>query len=165
MFWDGKTRQPFEGIHGREIEPEFVFTSEFSWRTLAANHFPRSMPDQGCDNSRSSHSLSLAVQYLLVYRLILSPCILTTVLAGLQCILPVFFQIWSQKRRHHPSCKKMKRATRHFPCSSQRSVVSLSESRGGLKFHGVISAKRYRLVSLNGKHNFNRKQTRLYTEL
>ena len=29
----------------------------------------------------------------------------------------------------------------------------------------VISAKRYRLVSLNGKHNFNRKQTRLYTEL
>ena len=36
------------------------------------------MPDQGCDNSRSSHSLSLAVQYLLVYRLILSPCILTT---------------------------------------------------------------------------------------
>ena len=63
------------------------------------------------------------------------------------------------------NCKKMKRATCHFPCSSQRSVVSLSESRGGLKFHGVISAKRYRLVSLNGNHNFNRKQTRLYTEL
>ena len=41
------------------------------------------MPDQGYDNSRSSHSLSLAVQYLLVYRLILGPCILTTVLAGL----------------------------------------------------------------------------------
>ena len=47
-----------------------------------------------------SHSLSLAVQYLLVYRLILSPCNLITVLAGLQCILPVFIQIWSQKRRH-----------------------------------------------------------------
>ena len=47
----------------------------------------------GCDNSRSSHSLSLAVQYLLIYRLILSPCVLTTVLGGLQCILPVFFQI------------------------------------------------------------------------
>ena len=122
------------------------------------------MPDQGCDNSLSSHSLSLAVQYLLVYRLILSPCILTTVLAGLQCILPRFFEarnavIFGQ------NCKEMKRATRHFPCSSQRSVDSLSESRGGLKFHGVISAKRYRLVSLNGKHNFNRKQTRLYTEL
>ena len=59
----------------------------------------------------------------------------------------------------------MKRTTRHFPCSSKTSVVSLSESRGGLKFYGVIRAKRYRRVSLNGKHNFNRKQTRLYTEL
>ena len=57
------------------------------------------LPDQGCDNSRSSHSLSLAVQDLLVYRLILSPYILTTVLPGLQCILPVLFQIWSQERR------------------------------------------------------------------
>ena len=25
-----ETRQPFEGIDGREIEPELVFTSEFS---------------------------------------------------------------------------------------------------------------------------------------
>ena len=124
------------------------------------------MPDQGCDNSRSSHSLSLAVQYLLVYRLIFSPCILTTVLAGLQCILPVSFKFEARNAVIlGQNCKKMKRATRHFPCSSQRSVVSLSESRGGLKFHGIISAKRYRLVSLNGKHNFNRKQTRLYTEL
>jgi len=56
-------------------------------------------PDQGCDNSRSSHSLSLAVQDLLVYHLILSPYILTTVLAGLQCILLALFQIWSQERR------------------------------------------------------------------
>ena len=114
------------------------------------------MPDQGCDNSRSSHSLSLAVQYLLVYRLILSPCILTTVLAGLQCILPVFLSNFEARNAVilGQNCKKMKRATRHFPCSSQRSVVSLSESRGGLKFHGVISAKRYRLVSLNGQTQF-----------
>ena len=121
------------------------------------------MPDQGCDNSRSSHSLSLAVQYLLVYRLILSPGILTTVYS-------VFFRFSFEFEARNAvifgqNCKKMKRATRHFPCSSQRSVVSLSESRGGLKFHGVISAKRYRLASLHGKHNFNRKQTRLYTEL
>ena len=124
------------------------------------------MPDQGCDNSRSSHSLSLAVQYLLVYRLILSPCILTTVLAGLSVFLRFSFKFEARNAViFGQNCKEMKRATRHFPCSSQRSVVSLSESRGGLKFHGVISAKRYRLVSLNGKHNFNRKQTRLYTEL
>ena len=90
------------------------------------------LPDQGCDNSRSSHSLSLTVQDLLVYRLILSPYILSTVLAGLQCILPVLFQIWSQERRFVQNCKGMKRTTRHFPCSSQRSGVCLSESRGGV---------------------------------
>ena len=28
-----------------------------------------------------------------------TPRILTTILAGLQCILPVLFQIWSQERR------------------------------------------------------------------
>ena len=33
-------------------------------------------------------------------RLYLSPCILTTVLAGLQCVLSVLFQIWSQECRH-----------------------------------------------------------------
>ena len=60
--------------------------------------------------------------------------------------------------------KEIKRTTRHFPLelSKKRKFVCLSP-RGGLKFHDVISAKRYRLVSLNGKHNFNREQTRLYT--
>ena len=107
------------------------------------------MPDQGCDNSRSSHSLSLAVQYLLVYRLILSPCILTTVLAGLSVFFRFSFKFEARNAViFGQNCKKMKRATRHFPCSSQRSVVSLSESRGGLKFHGVIMRRSIRNINI-----------------
>ena len=70
------------------IDPDFFLQQNFLEEFWQQTIFHGRLPDQGCDNSCSSHSLSLAEQ---------SPYILTTVLAGLQCILPVLFQIWSQE--------------------------------------------------------------------
>lgn len=38
-FETEKTRQAVDGIHGMDIDPEFVFTSEFSWRTFSSKPF------------------------------------------------------------------------------------------------------------------------------
>ena len=93
--WSTKNR----ASKGEECERMISKKSNVSFFRVTYQHRVRCIEANKLLSPADRPSLSLAVQDLLVYLLILSPYILTTVLAGLQCILPVLFQIWSQKRR------------------------------------------------------------------